>query len=47
VKFSGGRIPIVGFPVSPGFKLGNGSVIKASVYLVPRARVSAAGYMQV
>jgi len=42
VKFSGGRIPIVGFPVSPGFKLGNGSVIKASVYLVPRARVSAA-----
>ncbi|KAJ6948197.1 hypothetical protein NC651_002526 [Populus alba x Populus x berolinensis] len=21
VKFSGGRIPIVGFPVSPGFKL--------------------------
>ncbi|CAK7331350.1 unnamed protein product [Dovyalis caffra] len=40
VKFSGGRIPagqIVGFPVSPGFKLGNGSVIKASVYLVPRS----------
>ncbi|KAF2312598.1 hypothetical protein GH714_035190 [Hevea brasiliensis] len=39
VKFSGGRIPggqIVGFPVSPGFKLGNGSVIKARVYLVPR-----------
>ncbi|KAJ9172453.1 hypothetical protein P3X46_015690 [Hevea brasiliensis] len=39
VKFSGGRIPggqTVGFPVSPGFKLGNGSVIKARVYLVPR-----------
>ncbi|XP_002520441.4 protein GRAVITROPIC IN THE LIGHT 1 isoform X2 [Ricinus communis] len=39
VKFSGGRIPagqVVGFPVSPGFKLGNGSVIKARVYLVPR-----------
>ncbi|KAJ9146753.1 hypothetical protein P3X46_028984 [Hevea brasiliensis] len=39
VKFSSGRIPagqIVGFPVSPGFKLGNGSVIKARVYLVPR-----------
>ncbi|KAF5751402.1 hypothetical protein HS088_TW02G00416 [Tripterygium wilfordii] len=39
VKFSGGRVPagqIVGFPVSPGFKLGNGSVVKARVYLVPR-----------
>ncbi|XP_050236848.1 protein GRAVITROPIC IN THE LIGHT 1 [Mercurialis annua] len=39
VKFSGGRVPggqIVGFPVSPGFKLGNGSVIRARVYLVPR-----------
>ncbi|OAY61124.1 hypothetical protein MANES_01G165400v8 [Manihot esculenta] len=39
VKFYGGQIPagqIVGFPVSPGFKLGNGSVIKARVYLVPR-----------
>ncbi|WCJ20365.1 hypothetical protein M5689_002601 [Euphorbia peplus] len=39
VKFSGGRIPagqIVGFPVSPGFKLGNGNLIKARVYLVPR-----------
>lgn len=36
VKFSGGRLPavqIVGFPVSPGFKLGNGSIIKARVYL--------------
>ncbi|KAK9998802.1 hypothetical protein SO802_018405 [Lithocarpus litseifolius] len=39
VKFSNGRVPagqIVGFPVSPGFKLGNGSVIKARVYLVSR-----------
>ncbi|XVE79466.1 hypothetical protein DITRI_Ditri14bG0061100 [Diplodiscus trichospermus] len=39
VKFSGGRVPagqIVGFPVSPGFKLGNGSIVKARVYLVAR-----------
>ncbi|KAK0604916.1 hypothetical protein LWI29_020805 [Acer saccharum] len=39
VKFSGGRPPagqIVGFPVSPGFKLGNGLDIKARVYLVSR-----------
>ncbi|PRQ34371.1 hypothetical protein RchiOBHm_Chr5g0068071 [Rosa chinensis] len=39
VKFSGGRVPsgqVVGFPVSPGFKLGNGSIIKARVYLVSR-----------
>ncbi|KAI5321777.1 hypothetical protein L3X38_030848 [Prunus dulcis] len=39
VKFAGGRVPsgqVVGFPVSPGFKLGNGSVIKARVYLVNR-----------
>lgn len=39
VKFSGGRVPagqVVGFPVSPGFKLGNGSVIKARVYLIGR-----------
>ncbi|KAK9279477.1 hypothetical protein L1049_013156 [Liquidambar formosana] len=39
VRLSGGRVPvgqIVGFPVSPGFKLGNGSVIKARVYLVSR-----------
>ncbi|KAE8688692.1 mitochondrial uncoupling protein 2-like [Hibiscus syriacus] len=38
-KISGGRVPagqIVGFPVSPGFKLGNGSVVKARVYLVGR-----------
>lgn len=27
---------VVGFPVSPGFKLGNGSIIKARVYLVPK-----------
>ncbi|GFP97287.1 hypothetical protein PHJA_001872800 [Phtheirospermum japonicum] len=31
----GGMSMIVGFPVSPGFKLGNGSIIKARVYLVP------------
>ncbi|XP_010520231.1 PREDICTED: uncharacterized protein LOC104799408 [Tarenaya hassleriana] len=43
VRFSGGRVPggqVVGFPVSPGFKLGShggGSVIKARVYLVPKA----------
>lgn len=39
VNFPGGRAPagqIVGFPVSPGFKLGNGAVIKARVYPVPR-----------
>ncbi|KAJ8749782.1 hypothetical protein K2173_012333 [Erythroxylum novogranatense] len=39
VRLPGGSVPsgqIVGFPVSPGFKLGNGSVIKARVYLVPR-----------
>ncbi|XP_022731214.1 protein GRAVITROPIC IN THE LIGHT 1-like [Durio zibethinus] len=39
VKIAGGRVPagqIVGFPVSPGFKLGNGSVVKARVYLVAR-----------
>ncbi|GMI81742.1 CHIQUITA1-LIKE 10, GRAVITROPIC IN THE LIGHT [Hibiscus trionum] len=36
-KISVGRVPagqIVGFPVSPGFKLGHGSVVKARVYLV-------------
>ncbi|XP_019178250.1 PREDICTED: uncharacterized protein LOC109173469 [Ipomoea nil] len=34
----GGRMGmglVVGFPVTPGFKLANGSVIKARVYLVP------------
>ncbi|KAA8549357.1 hypothetical protein F0562_001041 [Nyssa sinensis] len=39
VRLSGVRAGVglvVGFPVSPGFKLGNGSVIKARVYLVPR-----------
>ncbi|KAL2898832.1 Protein GRAVITROPIC IN THE LIGHT 1 [Bienertia sinuspersici] len=39
VRYPGGKVPpgqIVGFPVSPGFKLGNGSVFKARVYLVPR-----------
>ncbi|KAL4014270.1 hypothetical protein IC575_026469 [Cucumis melo] len=40
VKFSCGRAStslIVGFPVSPGFKLGNGSVIKARVFLVSKS----------
>jgi hypothetical protein len=39
VRFPGGRVPagqVVGFPVSPGFKLGNGSVIKARVHLISR-----------
>ncbi|XP_074366421.1 protein GRAVITROPIC IN THE LIGHT 1 isoform X2 [Apium graveolens] len=39
VRFPGGRVvggQIVGFPVSPGFKLASGSVIKARVYLVPK-----------
>ncbi|CAL9120813.1 unnamed protein product [Musa acuminata var. zebrina] len=37
VRFAGGRVPpglVVGFPVGPGFKLGDGSVIRARVYLV-------------
>lgn len=37
VKFAMGRLPTgrtVGFPVTPGFVLGNGTVIKAGVYLV-------------
>lgn len=39
VRMSGRGMPIgqiVGIPVSPGFKLGNGSIIKARVYLVPK-----------
>ncbi|KAK3010898.1 hypothetical protein RJ639_012622 [Escallonia herrerae] len=39
VRFPGGRVAVsqvVGFPVSPGFKLGDGSLIKARVYLVPK-----------
>ncbi|XP_050369295.1 protein GRAVITROPIC IN THE LIGHT 1-like [Argentina anserina] len=39
VKFPGGRVPsdqVVGFPMSPGFKLGNGSIIKAEVYPVSK-----------
>lgn len=39
VRYPGGKVPsgqVVGFPVSPGFKLGNGSVVKARVYLVSR-----------
>lgn len=38
VRFPGDRVPaswIVGFGVGPGFKLGNGSVIKAWVYPIP------------
>ncbi|KAH6765665.1 glucose-6-phosphate isomerase [Perilla frutescens var. hirtella] len=31
-----GMSMVVGFPVSPGFKLGNGSIIKARVYLIPK-----------
>ncbi|XP_042017292.1 protein GRAVITROPIC IN THE LIGHT 1-like isoform X2 [Salvia splendens] len=31
-----GMAMAVGFPVSPGFKVGNGSIIKARVYLVPK-----------
>uniref|UniRef100_A0A0A9E5J0 GIL1/IRKI C-terminal domain-containing protein n=1 Tax=Arundo donax TaxID=35708 RepID=A0A0A9E5J0_ARUDO len=27
---------VVGFAVAPGFRLGNGSVVRARVYLVPR-----------
>ncbi|KAJ3704564.1 hypothetical protein LUZ61_008269 [Rhynchospora tenuis] len=39
VRFASGRVPagwVVGFAVSPGFRLGNGSVIRARVYLIPR-----------
>ncbi|KAI3679936.1 hypothetical protein L2E82_50916 [Cichorium intybus] len=42
VRFPGGRVSgglIVGFPVSPGFKLGNGHVVKARVYLVPKSEL--------
>ncbi|KAL8129926.1 hypothetical protein V2J09_019081 [Rumex salicifolius] len=38
-KFPSGKVPpgqVVGLPVSPGFKLGSGSIIKARVYLVNR-----------
>lgn len=34
----GGLVPqMVGFPVTPGFKLGNSFIIKARVYLVPKS----------
>ncbi|EPS73426.1 hypothetical protein M569_01325 [Genlisea aurea] len=33
---NGGSSMIVGISVSPGFKLGNGSIIKARVYLIPK-----------
>uniref|UniRef100_A0A251TB36 Uncharacterized protein n=2 Tax=Helianthus annuus TaxID=4232 RepID=A0A251TB36_HELAN len=42
VRFPGGRVAaghVVGFPVSPGFKVGNGLVVKARVYVVPRGEV--------
>lgn len=42
VRFPGGRVAaghVVGFPVSPGFKLGNGSVVKARVYVVPKSEL--------
>ncbi|XP_052187219.1 protein GRAVITROPIC IN THE LIGHT 1-like [Diospyros lotus] len=31
----GGAGQVVGYPVTPGFKLGNGSIIKARVYVLP------------
>nr|XP_009404574.1 PREDICTED: uncharacterized protein LOC103987859 [Musa acuminata subsp. malaccensis]XP_018682608.1 PREDICTED: uncharacterized protein LOC103987859 [Musa acuminata subsp. malaccensis]XP_018682609.1 PREDICTED: uncharacterized protein LOC103987859 [Musa acuminata subsp. malaccensis]XP_018682610.1 PREDICTED: uncharacterized protein LOC103987859 [Musa acuminata subsp. malaccensis]XP_018682611.1 PREDICTED: uncharacterized protein LOC103987859 [Musa acuminata subsp. malaccensis] len=40
-RFTGGRVPpasVVGFPVGRGFRLGNGSVVRARVYLTPRAQ---------
>jgi len=42
VRFPGGRVGaghVVGFPVSPGFKLGNGYVVKARVCLVPKGEI--------
>ncbi|KAJ6830802.1 uncharacterized protein M6B38_352225 [Iris pallida] len=39
IRFPGGRVPpgsVVGFSVGPGFKLGNGSVVRARVYLLSR-----------
>ncbi|XP_020576588.1 uncharacterized protein LOC110022124 isoform X2 [Phalaenopsis equestris] len=44
VKFSGGRKApegaVVGFSVAPGFKLGNGSVVRARVFVVPWEKTS-------
>ncbi|CAH1418182.1 unnamed protein product [Lactuca virosa] len=42
VRFPGGRVAaghVVGFPVSPGFKVGNGSIVKARVYVVPKSEL--------
>lgn len=42
VRFPGGKVAaghVVGFPVSPGFKLGNGSIVKARVYVVPKSEL--------
>nr|XP_043621569.1 protein GRAVITROPIC IN THE LIGHT 1-like [Erigeron canadensis] len=36
---SGGGEYVVGFPVSPGFKLGNGNVVKTRVYLVTKCEM--------
>ncbi|WOL02026.1 IRK-interacting protein-like [Canna indica] len=44
LRFAGGRVPagsVVGFPVAPGFRFGDGSVVRARVYLVPRTHASA------
>ncbi|KVI11921.1 hypothetical protein Ccrd_009663 [Cynara cardunculus var. scolymus] len=38
VRFPGAG-HVVGFPVSPGFKLGNGYIVKARVYLVPKTEL--------
>ncbi|KAJ0984068.1 hypothetical protein J5N97_002424 [Dioscorea zingiberensis] len=41
VRFASGRVPAgfaVGFSVGPGFKLGNGSLVRARVYLVPKSQ---------
>ncbi|XP_020699619.2 protein GRAVITROPIC IN THE LIGHT 1 [Dendrobium catenatum] len=44
VRFAGGRtVPegaVVGFSVAPGFKLGNGSVVRARVFVVPWEKAS-------
>ncbi|KAL8213886.1 hypothetical protein R6Q57_003335 [Mikania cordata] len=42
VRFPGGRVAaghVVGFPVSPGFKVGSGLIVKARVYVVPRSEL--------
>ncbi|XP_076932200.1 protein GRAVITROPIC IN THE LIGHT 1-like [Bidens hawaiensis] len=42
VRFPGGRVAaghVVGFPVSPGFRVSDGYVVKARVYVVPRGEL--------